>query len=174
MMAQISMKTALRKYMTGKMAKVVDFQRNEVRDLAEVMKALESGALFFADTAAGEEPEFKEAVESMQETEKLKKELQVARKENEDLRTKCEELKNDNVTLVKLIEEKDMQLEKLKTEYGDLSVKCAQLQAKLPAADPEEKEVVERLKNNPKKVYRGRSLTEDEFLDAMARKRGEL
>lgn len=73
-----------------------------------------------------------------------------------------------------MLAENNVQLEKMKTEYGDLSVKYARLQAKLPKQDPEEAAAVERLKENPAKRHMGRKLSQEEFLDAMARKRGEL
>lgn len=88
MMAQISMKKALRKYLSGKTVKIVDFEREEVRDLEEVMKALEDGAFFFADAVAAEDPEFKEAAEDMQKEGKLRDELLAAQNEIQELRKK--------------------------------------------------------------------------------------
>jgi len=175
-MEQISLKAAVRNFLCNKPVKVVDFERDEIRDLAEVMKALGDGAIFFSDKKTGQEFQdiAQNAAQRAEEAEAQQQRLKDLEAENEKLKAESQEMREDNVKLTKLLEEKEAQLEKMKVEYGDLSVKYAELEAKLPAApDPEEAAAVERLKSNPKKDYR-RKLSREEFLDSMARKRGEL
>lgn len=65
MWGQVSLKKALKGYLTGRTVKAVDLSAEVVRDLSEVMEALSDGVVFFAETVAGENIEFREEVEEM-------------------------------------------------------------------------------------------------------------
>jgi len=65
MWGQVSLKKALKGYLTGRTVKAVDLSAEVVRDLSEVMEALSDGVVFFAETVAVENIEFREEVEDM-------------------------------------------------------------------------------------------------------------
>lgn len=65
MWGQVSLKKALKGYLTGRTVKAVDLSAEVVRDLSEVMEALSDGVVFFAETVAVENIEFKEEAEEM-------------------------------------------------------------------------------------------------------------
>lgn len=65
MWGQVSLRKALRAFLTGKTVKVVDFNAETVLSLSEVFERFSDGVVFFAETVAVENIEFKEAVEDM-------------------------------------------------------------------------------------------------------------
>lgn len=65
MWGQVSLEKALRAFLSGRTVKAVDLPGEVIRDLSEVMEALSDGVVFFAETVATENIEFKEAVEDM-------------------------------------------------------------------------------------------------------------
>lgn len=65
MWGQVSLKKALEGYLMGRTVKAVDLSAEVVRDLSEVMEALSDGVVFFAETVAVENIEFREEVEEM-------------------------------------------------------------------------------------------------------------
>ena len=65
MWGQVSLEKALRAFLTGKTVKVVDFNAETVLSLSEVFERFSEGVVFFAETVAVENIEFKEAVEDM-------------------------------------------------------------------------------------------------------------
>lgn len=67
MWGQVSLEKALRAFLSGRTVKAVDLPGEVIRDLSEVMEALSDGVVFFAETVAVENIEFKEAVEDMVE-----------------------------------------------------------------------------------------------------------
>lgn len=70
MWGQVSLEKALRAFLTGKTVKVVDFNAETVLSLSEVFERFSEGVVFFAETVATENIEFKEAVEDMVEESK--------------------------------------------------------------------------------------------------------
>lgn len=70
MWGQVSLEKALRAFLSGRTVKAVDLPGEVIRDLSEVMEALSDGVVFFAETVATENIEFKEAVEDMVEESK--------------------------------------------------------------------------------------------------------
>ena len=70
MWGQVSLEKALRAFLTGKTVKVVDFNAETVLSLSEVFERFSEGVVFFAETVATENIEFKEAVEEMVEENK--------------------------------------------------------------------------------------------------------
>ena len=70
MWGQVSLEKALRAFLTGKTVKVVDFNAETVLSLSEVFERFSDGVVFFAETVATENIEFKEAVEEMVEESK--------------------------------------------------------------------------------------------------------
>lgn len=66
----MSLEKALRAFLTGKTVKVVDFNAETVLSLSEVFERFSEGVVFFAETVATENIEFKEAVEEMVEESK--------------------------------------------------------------------------------------------------------
>lgn len=75
MWTQISTTRALRAHLRGKAVKVVDLSSDMVKPLSEALERLLDGCVLYADTVAGENIEFSEAVDDMTETEKLRKQL---------------------------------------------------------------------------------------------------
>lgn len=67
MWGQVSLEKALRAFLTGKTVKVVDFNAETVLSLSEVFERFSDGVVFFAETVAVENIEFKEEVEDMVE-----------------------------------------------------------------------------------------------------------
>ena len=67
MWGQVSLEKALRAFLTGKTVKVVDFNAETVLSLSEVFERFSEGVVFFTETVATENIEFKEAVEDMVE-----------------------------------------------------------------------------------------------------------
>lgn len=65
MWGQVSLKKALKGYLTGRTVKAVDLSAEVVRDLSEVMEALSDGVVFFSEVVAVENIEFQEEVEDM-------------------------------------------------------------------------------------------------------------
>lgn len=65
MWGQVSLEKALRAFLTGKTVKVVDFNAETVLSLSEVFERFSEGVVFFAETVATENIEFKEEVEDM-------------------------------------------------------------------------------------------------------------
>ena len=65
MWGQVSLEKALKAFLSGRTVKAVDLPGEVIRDLSEVMEALSDGVVFFAETVATENIEFKEAVEDM-------------------------------------------------------------------------------------------------------------
>ena len=70
MWGQVSLEKALRAFLTGKTVKVVDFNAETILSLSEVFERFSEGVVFFAETVATENIEFKEAVEDMVEESK--------------------------------------------------------------------------------------------------------
>lgn len=70
MWGQVSLEKALRAFLTGKTVKVVDFNAETVLSLSEVFERFSDGVVFFAETVATENIEFKKAVEDMVEESK--------------------------------------------------------------------------------------------------------
>lgn len=67
MWGQVSLEKALRAFLSGRTVKVVDFNAETVLSLSEVFERFSEGVVFFAEVAATENIEFKEAVEDMVE-----------------------------------------------------------------------------------------------------------
>lgn len=65
MWGQVSLEKALRAFLSGRTVKAVDLPGEVIRDLSEVMEALSDGVVFFTETVAVENIEFKEEVEDM-------------------------------------------------------------------------------------------------------------
>lgn len=65
MWGQVSLEKALKAFLTGKTVKVVDFNAETVLSLSEVFERFSEGVVFFAETVATENIEFKEEVEDM-------------------------------------------------------------------------------------------------------------
>lgn len=65
MWGQVGLEKALRAFLTGKTVKVVDFNAETVLSLSEVFERFSDGVVFFAETVATENIEFKEEVEDM-------------------------------------------------------------------------------------------------------------
>lgn len=65
MWGQVSLEKALRAFLSGRTVKAVDLPGEVIWDLSEVMEALSDGVVFFAETVAVENIEFKEEVEDM-------------------------------------------------------------------------------------------------------------
>ena len=65
MWGQVGLEKALKAFLAGKTVKVVDFNAETVLSLSEVFERFSEGVVFFAETVAVENIEFKEEVEDM-------------------------------------------------------------------------------------------------------------
>ena len=147
MWGQVSLEKALRAFLTGRTVKVVNFNAETVLSLSEVFERFSEGVVFFAETVAVENIEFKEAVEDMTASAEI------------------EALKKDNAELTK-------NLEIMATEYGDLSAKYAELDAAYAIAqnpapgaqdpEPEPKKKRGRKATNGKSVGRNKPVSQVE------------
>lgn len=112
MWAPISLNNALRKHLNGKQVKLVDLQRDMCRNLSEVLKDFADGVMFYANTSAAENPDFRETVEDMTAVDQLQCRIDSMTCEKDKLRRK---------------------LDAMTEEYSNLSVAYAEIKAKLPA-----------------------------------------
>lgn len=150
MWGQVSMNKALRAFLSGRTVKVVDFNAETVLGLEEVLQRFEQGAVFFTETVATENLDFSEAVEDMASD----AELAELKKTNADLKEK---------------------LDRLASEYGDLSMKYSELDAAYaiaqnPAPDPEQSAPKKRGKktvDDVEREYANRKITDLKGLRAL-------
>ena len=112
MWAPISLNNALRKHLNGKQVKLVDLQRDMCRNLSEVLKDFADGVMFYTDTVAAEDPDFRETVEDMTAVDQLQGRIDSLNREKDELKRK---------------------LDAMTEEYANLSVAYAEIKAKLPA-----------------------------------------
>lgn len=120
MWAPISLNSALRKHLNGKQVKLVDLQRDMCRNLSEVLKDFADGVMFYANTSAAENPDFREAVEDMTAADQLQGRIDSLNREKDELKRK---------------------LDAMTEEYANLSVAYAELKARIPAGMAGEEKV---------------------------------